>query len=71
MAEFHLSATEEIKSWLLGFGSNAHVLEPDRLRREIVRELEKSLDQYRIERSKRRPRQGEMLGGNYPPPRQR
>src|SRR5512142_2804253 len=28
LAEFRLSCTEEIKSWLLGFGAKALVLEP-------------------------------------------
>ena len=55
-AEFKLSATEEIKSWLLGFGANAHVLGPESLRKEIMAELEESLDRYRMERSKRKPR---------------
>jgi predicted DNA-binding transcriptional regulator YafY len=38
LAEFRLSCTEEIKSWVLGFGGQAIVLEPEELRDEIARE---------------------------------
>ena len=40
LAEFRLSGTEEIKSWLLGFGRHAVVLEPDELKKEILAELD-------------------------------
>jgi proteasome accessory factor B len=40
LAEFRLSGTQEIKSWLLSFGANAVVLEPEGLRAEIAEELE-------------------------------
>lgn len=40
LAEFRLSALEEIKSWVLSFGRKAVVLEPEILRREIADELE-------------------------------
>jgi predicted DNA-binding transcriptional regulator YafY len=39
LAEFRLSCTEEIRSWLLSFGSKAMVLEPEELRDEIAREV--------------------------------
>ncbi len=41
LAEFRLSTTQEIKSWILSFGSHAVVLEPDSLRNEIISELER------------------------------
>jgi proteasome accessory factor B len=40
LASFQLSATEEIKSWILSFGHHAVVLEPQELREEIVREVQ-------------------------------
>lgn len=46
-AEFRLSATEEIKRWVMSFGEYAEVLEPASLRREMVRELEGLLERYR------------------------
>jgi predicted DNA-binding transcriptional regulator YafY len=46
LAEFSLSGTEEIKQWLLGFGRHAVVLEPVRLREEIIEELRALLEQY-------------------------
>lgn len=39
LAEFRLSGTEEIRSWVLGFGRNAAILEPESLRVEILEEL--------------------------------
>ena len=36
VAEFRVSSTEELKSWVLGFGKKAVVLEPETLRREIA-----------------------------------
>jgi predicted DNA-binding transcriptional regulator YafY len=41
-----LSNTVEIKSWILGFGASALVLEPDSLRAEIAAELEQLLGAY-------------------------
>jgi proteasome accessory factor B len=40
IAEFRLSCTQEIKSWVLGFGRKAVVLQPESLQREIVAELD-------------------------------
>ena len=56
LAIFRLSATEEIKSWLLGFGASAHLLALESLRNEIVRELETMLDRYQGEDSKAKPK---------------
>jgi predicted DNA-binding transcriptional regulator YafY len=39
LARFTVSGTEEIKRWVLGFGSKAVIQEPDWLRREVVEEL--------------------------------
>ena len=46
IAEFDLSATEEIKSWALSFGHNAVVLEPEELREEIMAEHRHSFEAY-------------------------
>ena len=40
LAEFNLSTTEEIKRWILSFGQQAVVLEPESLRQEMAQELE-------------------------------
>jgi predicted DNA-binding transcriptional regulator YafY len=47
LARFRLSSTVEIKSWVLGFGANAVVLEPEELRAEIAQELAQLLEVYR------------------------
>jgi predicted DNA-binding transcriptional regulator YafY len=47
LARFTLSTTVEIKSWVLGFGANAVVIEPEELRAEIARELEQMIQAYR------------------------
>ena len=39
IAEFQLTATEEIKAWALSFGAKAEVLEPESLRQEIAQEV--------------------------------
>jgi proteasome accessory factor B len=41
-----LSSTVEFKSWVLSFGANAVVLEPEELRAEIAAELERLLKVY-------------------------
>jgi proteasome accessory factor B len=38
IAEFTLDGTEEIKRWIMSFGKQAQVVEPDRLRDEIIGE---------------------------------
>jgi predicted DNA-binding transcriptional regulator YafY len=44
---YRLSNTVEFKSWVLSFGANAMVLEPESLRDEIAAELEQMLAAYR------------------------
>ena len=46
IVELRLSNTVEVKSWALGFGANAEVLEPAELRREIADDLEGLLSLY-------------------------
>jgi predicted DNA-binding transcriptional regulator YafY len=43
---FEVAGTKEIKTWILGFGSLAKVLEPASLVKEIKDDLEKSLRSY-------------------------
>jgi proteasome accessory factor B len=45
-----VGGTEELRAWILSFGSGAEVLEPESLRAEVVRELEASLARYAPER---------------------
>ena len=47
LARFHLSTTVEIKGWILSFGGNAIVLEPEDFREEVREELEELLKVYR------------------------
>ncbi len=51
IAEFRLTALEEIKSWIQSFGANALVLEPETLRQQILGDLSKLQELY--ESSKR------------------
>lgn len=44
--ELELSSLEEVKSWVLSFGANAVVLEPEELRQDIESDLEKLLRSY-------------------------
>ena len=46
LAEFTLTSTVEIKSWILSFGSKAVVLEPETLRQEIAADLARALAAY-------------------------
>jgi proteasome accessory factor B len=43
---FEVAGTKEIKTWIMGFGSLAKVLEPGELVKEIKEELEKALKSY-------------------------
>jgi predicted DNA-binding transcriptional regulator YafY len=43
---FEVAGTKEIKTWILGFGSLAKVLEPASLVKEIKDDLEKSPRSY-------------------------
>ncbi len=51
LAEFDLDGTEEIKRWVMSFGRHAEVLEPERLREDIVSETEAMLREYSREPS--------------------
>ena len=46
LAEFRLSATDEIKRWLWSFGRNAEVIGPIRLRHEMAAEFRALVDVY-------------------------
>jgi proteasome accessory factor B len=46
LADFCLDDTAEIKSWIMSFGRNAVVLEPEQLRSEITAELQLLLESY-------------------------
>lgn len=48
IAQFHLSATEEIKAWALSFGKEAEILSPGELRESVARELEAMVGMYRV-----------------------
>ena len=63
IAEFRLSCTQEIKSWVLGFGARAVVLEPENLRREITEELRATLAAYETRETQPRPRTNRRAGG--------
>ena len=43
IAEFTLDGTEEIKRWIMSFGKQAQVLEPEGLRDEIVEEWKEAI----------------------------
>ncbi len=51
LAEFHLSALEEFKSWILSFGALAEVLEPPELRNQVAQSLRAAADLYHPEPS--------------------
>lgn len=40
------SSREEIKKWILGYGAEAEVLQPENLREEMQQEIEKMLENY-------------------------
>jgi predicted DNA-binding transcriptional regulator YafY len=42
-----VGGTAELRAWVLSFGAGAEVLEPDSLRREVVRELKDAAARYR------------------------
>ena len=46
IAEFRLNNAEELRSWALGFGSHATVLEPLGLRNAMREELRRALESY-------------------------
>lgn len=60
IAQFRLADTDEIKRWILSFGSDAVVLEPDGLRSEILADITQLRRQYESDKPSttqvRRPR---------------
>jgi predicted DNA-binding transcriptional regulator YafY len=46
VVRFRLSSTVEIRSWVLGFGANAVILEPESLRRSVAEELGQLMEAY-------------------------
>jgi predicted DNA-binding transcriptional regulator YafY len=46
IADFTLTSTVEIKSWILSFGAKAVVLEPETLRQEVAADLARALAAY-------------------------
>ncbi len=52
IAEFRLNSTEELRSWVLGYGSHATVLEPESLTSSMREELVRALEPYSVKRGK-------------------
>ena len=46
--EFRIAGTEEVKSWVLGLGRHARVLEPDSLAREVADEAARVTASYHL-----------------------
>lgn len=46
LLELRLSAVEELKTWVLGFGADVEVLEPEDLKQEVVNELQRAMRKY-------------------------
>ncbi len=53
IADFDLSATEEIKHWILSFGQHAEVLLPETFRDEMAQEVSALLSRYRHDEATR------------------
>ena len=43
---FHVAGLDEIKQWIMGFGSEAYVVEPERLKNMVRADFKKALIQY-------------------------
>lgn len=43
---FHVAGLDEIKQWIMGFGSEGYVVEPERLKDMVRADLKKALVQY-------------------------
>ena len=70
--EFNLAGTREVKTWALGFGDHAEILEPKTLRAELARDLKKMASFYEEESSEAYPatekdfkRVGKIFGKNF------
>lgn len=55
-AEFHLSSTDEIKRWILGFAAKTEVLSPHQLREEIFFEAQSLIDRHLPSSTSRTPK---------------
>ncbi len=64
IAEFQLSSTVELKSWILSFGEDAEILSPQDLREKVKKELENLLARYKTEPSARFPTTEETRSSN-------
>jgi predicted DNA-binding transcriptional regulator YafY len=53
-AEFLLTDTQEIKRWIMSFGPNARVLEPQDLVKELQRDLQQMVGNYGMEQQSQR-----------------
>ncbi len=53
VAEFVLGDTNEIKRWILSFGTNAVVLRPKQLREEILADLREMAGMYEVDESQK------------------
>jgi predicted DNA-binding transcriptional regulator YafY len=47
LLKLHVAISDELKRWIMGYGSHAIVLSPSALRQEILKELEKTIQAYR------------------------
>ena len=47
---FRVAGLDEIKRWILSYGPEATVLEPDKLRNMVRQDLNNNLSQYRVSR---------------------
>ncbi|MEX2026257.1 MAG: WYL domain-containing protein [Pirellulaceae bacterium] len=56
IAEWELSSLEEFSSWILSWGKEAEVLEPQSLREKIAGEMSECLGKYRLSKGKARSR---------------
>jgi len=61
---FHVAGLDEIKQWVMGFGSEAYVVEPERLKDMVVSDLKKALYHYRAKSSEYKKKSMIILAGN-------
>jgi len=52
--EYALAGTDEIKYWIMTWGANAEVLDPESLREEIRKEAAGILERYEMKMTGRR-----------------
>jgi predicted DNA-binding transcriptional regulator YafY len=46
LLSFYVDDVEDVKEWVMGFGRNAEVIEPEKLRKNIKLELEELCKKY-------------------------